>query len=348
MHTLQFRDIAALPVHLHEHQMLLGRQTFPHDTIIEGQNWHLSLSTLERHLRESTHIYGEPFHVPAAAVIFDLNHELDVLGHFLPLISQLSSDERAQFMLRLNTLLRDPRLQIRLPYATAATRMPLSARALIAGQILMCFFYRNDVITTLLTTKPTFDLFLSVADYARGGGVGGGCYDLHAHRVLLHLPRLYEGFFDTIPGVCPLLHEMGHMLDGTSMRQMLYGECRGEFPSMTAAQHSAFARAKAAEYGCYMAHYHGHAPADGRHPLGHPYVFQTDGEFIAGYWEMFWRNPHTMATQCPDLFAALRDYTQSDPRKALPTDYMGYVNGNRAFYRSGERPWPSQIRYHIH
>ena len=347
MHTLYFREIAAKPVQLYQHQIALGNQTYPLDTIIEGQKWQLSLSAMYRYLQGSAHVYGEPFHIPAAAVIFDLNHELEVLGHFLPLITQLDSVERTQFMAHLNALLRDPRLPIRIPYEAAVTGIPLSARALIAGQLLMCFFYRNDVITTLLGTKPKFDLFLTIADYARSGGVGGGCYDLHAHRIMLHLPRLYEGFFDAIPGVCPLLHEMGHMLDGTSMRQMMYSECRGEFPSMTPSQRSTFAAAKAAEYACYMAHYHGRAPTDGRIPLGHPYVFQTDGEFIAGYWEMYWRNPHTMATQCPALFAALSDYTQSDPRQSMPTDYMGYVDGNRAFYRSGERPWPSQIRYHI-
>ncbi|MFN5677622.1 MAG: hypothetical protein ACK48C_10790, partial [Roseiflexaceae bacterium] len=89
MHTLQFRDIAAKPVHLHENQMMLGNQTYQLDTIIEGQKWRLSLSAIHRYLRESAYVYGEPFHIPAAAVIFDLNHELDVLGHFLPLITQL-------------------------------------------------------------------------------------------------------------------------------------------------------------------------------------------------------------------------------------------------------------------
>jgi hypothetical protein len=82
-------------------------------------------------------------------------------------------------------------------------------------------------------------------------------------------------------------------------------------------------------------------------PLGHPYVFQTDGEFLAGYWEMFWRNPHTMASSSPQLFAALCSYTGGDPRRLMPTDYLGYVQGNREFYQRGERPLPSAIQFHI-
>lgn len=347
MQTLLFREIAALRIRQRENQVFIGEQPYSLDTMIVGQQWQLSLSAVHRFLEASAPVYGEPFRIPVAAVVFDVNHELEALGHFLPLISILVGAERTLFMERLNGLLRDPSIQIRLRNEPSIVGIPLSARALIIGQIVMCFFYRYDVVTTLLSTKPSFDLFHTVADYERNGGVGGGCYDLRAHRIMLHMPRLYEGFFTPIPGVCPFLHEFGHMLDGTSMRHMQYGECRGELPGMTATQRSAFAAAKAAEYACYLAHYHGRPPADGHHPLGHPYVFQTDGEFIAGYWEMFWRNPHTMATHCPALFANWCDYTQCDPRQALPQDYMGYVKGNRAFYRSGERPWPSQIRYHI-
>ena len=62
---------------------------------------------------------------------------------------------------------------------------------------------------------------------------------------------------------------------------------------------------------------------------------------------MFWRNPHTMATISPQLFTAFCGYTGSDPRQFVGADYLGYVRGNREFYQSGERPWPSAIQFHV-
>lgn len=347
MHTLQFHDIAHCAVTYHSDTLIFDHVTCAPQTTIVGTNWQLSTAVMRAYLNTHADGYGAPFRVPVAAVIFDINHELEALGHFLPLINVLNRTHRHEFMARLNVLLRDPRLRISGHRAGTHVGLPLSARALSAGQILMCFFYRPDIIAGLLETQPSCDLFHSSADYARAGGVGGGCYDVRAHQIQLHLPRLYEGFFSPTPGVCPFLHEFGHMLDGTSMRQCRYAECRGELPGMSDTQRMAFARAKASEHACYMAHYHGRAPSDGSHPLGHPYVFQTDGEFLAGYWEMFWRNPHTMAQVCPALFTAWCDYTACDPRIALPHDFLWYVDGNRTFYQSGERPWPSSIRYHI-
>lgn len=347
MHTLLFSDIAACAVHVDGATLRIGTVPYAADTVIVGNHWQLSSAVVHNYLATYAHVYGERMHIPTAAVVFDITHELDALAHFLPIIHILDRPQRATFLAQLNTLLHHPQLTISGYRHKAVMALPLSARALIAGQIVMCFFYRPELITILLQTSPSFALFHGDADYAQAGGVGGGCYDVRTHQVLILISRLYEGFFGRTPGVCPLLHEFGHMLDGTSMRHMRYSECRGELPGMNETQMHAFADAKAREYACYMAHYHGRAPADGTYPLGHPYVFQTDGEFLAGYWEMFWRNPHTMAQRCPALFAVWCEYTQCDPRDAFPHDYMGYVDGNKAFYRSGERPWPSQIRFHI-
>ncbi len=346
MQTLKFRDVAAKPIHLRDHTLYIGASPISPESFVTGNNWHVSAQTLKSHLDARAALYGEPFHIPTAAAIFDCTHELDALGHFLPLITILDTPQRQTFMTRLNALLHDSRLRITTAPHASVRNLPLSARALIAGQMVMCFFYRGDIIESILNTNPAFVLFHTRSEYERNGGVGGGCYDPRAHQIQLQVSRLYEGFFADIPEVCPLLHEFGHMLDGTSMRQMAYAECRGELPLLSATQRTAFAQAKASEYAHYMAHYHGRATST-HHPLGHPYVFQTDGEFLAGYWELFWRNPHTMAQVCPQLFAVWSEYTQCDPRQALTRDYLGYVNGNRAFYGSGERPWPSSIRYHI-
>ena len=78
-------------------------------------------------------------------------------------------------------------------------------------------------------------------------------------------------------------------------------------------------------------------------PIGHPYVFQNDTEFCAGYFEMFFRNPHHLAAHNPDLHAAYAALFGYDPRRCWPQDFPFYIEQNQAFYRSGQRPWPAGI-----
>jgi hypothetical protein len=74
-------------------------------------------------------------------------------------------------------------------------------------------------------------------------------------------------------------------------------------------------------------------------PIGHPYVFQNDTEFIAGYLEMFFRNPHAFAEQNPDLYEGFMELFRQDPRRAWAADFPFYVDQNRKFYASGQRAW---------
>src|SRR6185369_2342072 len=81
----------------------------------------------------------------------------------------------------------------------------------------------------------------------------------------------------------------------------------------------------------------------GELPVGHPYVFQNDGEFIAGYFELFWRNPHAFAAQNPSLYHAFALLFGQDPRQAWPRDFPFYIEENRAFYQSGQPLWPTAL-----
>ena len=74
------------------------------------------------------------------------------------------------------------------------------------------------------------------------------------------------------------------------------------------------------------------------HPIGHPYVFQNNGEFIAGYLEMFFRNPHYFAAQNTELFQAFAQCLGQDPRNYWQEDFPYYVKQNRTYYLSGQRP----------
>jgi hypothetical protein len=58
---------------------------------------------------------------------------------------------------------------------------------------------------------------------------------------------------------------------------------------------------------------------------------------------MFFRNPHYFSGQNPDLFTAFVEVFGYDTRRAWQRDFPFYVDGNRSFYRSGERPWPPGI-----
>ena len=347
MRINNYQALAHCAVGATRDQFTIATQIFQQDAVITGQHWQIPVATLRARWHELVNYYGAGYRVPLAGLVFDTTAELDALGHFLPLIPQLNPAQRQQFRTKLNELFADRRLQITLWRERSVIPATLSMRALIAGQLLLCFWQRPDVLELVVASQPKFALYTDATSYARAGGVGGGCYVVEAHQILLQVERLYEGFFTPIPDVCPLLHELGHLLDGTAMRVQKSGVCRGELPGMTASELAEFGAGKRAEYRCYQAWYHGRPPQDGQMPLGHPYVFQTDGEFLAGHWEMFWRNPHSMATTSPQLFAALCRYTRQDPRQFVTTDYLGYVRGNREFYQSGERPWPSAIQFHV-
>ena len=70
-----------------------------------------------------------------------------------------------------------------------------------------------------------------------------------------------------------------------------------------------------------------------------PYVFQNDTEFIAGYFEMFFRNPHYFAEMNSDLYQGFALLFRQDPRSAWEQDFPFYIQQNRDFYlKSGKQP----------
>lgn len=288
-----------------------------------------------------------PIKQPLAALIFQASKEFTCLAHFFPLLRSCSDETRGSFRQDLNALLQRPELQIVYVTDNGPIPAPLVLRVLVSAQILCCFWQRKAVIELLMRSKPSVHLFANHALYTRAGGVGGGCYSVESHRIMLEASRMFEGFFTLHPNVSPFLHEFGHMLDGTHMRTHQLPHCQGRMPGMDATHIQQWRLAKATEYALYMAWYHHRPPTHGQTPIGHPYVFQNDGEFLAGHWEMFWRNPHSMAAMSPALFSAFVAYTNQDPRTSLAEDYMGYVRDNVRFYHSGAQPWPSEMRYDI-
>lgn len=225
---------------------------------------------------------------------------------------------------------------------------------LVAGHIAEVFFYRQDILDRLLRTGVHIRLYTDAAAYKADSGVAGGCYDTQEGCIKLVVSRLFEGFNQPAPGVAPFLHEFGHLLDffdAAHLKQSTksFGWMPGmrqsddRFPPegadiFTPDARSAFVKGKRIE----MQRYDKLAAGEKADvfPIGHPYVFQNNGEFLAGYLEMFFRNPHAFAAQNPDLYAAFSVLLKQDPRQYWETDFPFYIEQNRAFYTSGQRPQP--------
>jgi hypothetical protein len=286
-----------------------------------------------------------------AALAYAATGHPRALDHYFPLARALRGDERAAFDALVGEIAAHPHFDLRLVgpgRADLTDRWPPDARALAAGHLAETFFYRRDLLARFLAAPRHFRIYATREAFAEDGGEMGGCY--HAERETLQLvaARLYEGFGGPWPGVAPFLHELGHMLDffdagAGRMRPASSGFLPGMSPGdgavYTPGAREGFVRGKRLELERYRARYERRAGPDDPLPLGHPYVFQNDTEFVAGYFEMFFRNPHTFAAQNEALFGGLAALFGYDPRRCWPADFMFYVEQNRAFYASGERPW---------
>ena len=76
-------------------------------------------------------------------------------------------------------------------------------------------------------------------------------------------------------------------------------------------------------------------------------MFQNNSEFIAGYLEMFFRNPHYFAAQNPALFDGFSRLFRQDPRQYWEADFPFYIQQNRSFYQSGQRPRASGLNLEV-
>lgn len=289
-----------------------------------------------------------------AAVVFDATRNPRSLDHYFPLARALAGAERDLFDALVSEIAAHAGFDLRLfgpARADLTADLPLSARHLVAGHLAETYFYRRDILDRLLSAPRHFFLYTTRAAFADDGGEAGGCFNPERVALQLVLSRLFEGFYEEWPGVAPFLHEFGHMLDffdaGTGRFGPSEGLLLGLSPSdgevFTPVARDLFLRGKRLEYDRYLARLAGRAAPDLPFPIGHPYVFQNDTEFAAGYFEMFFRNPHALAEQNPDLHAGFVALFGYDPRRCWPQDFPFYIDSNRKFYASGEPLWPLGI-----
>lgn len=265
-----------------------------------------------------------------AAYLFNVTRKPRLMNHYFPLTRALVRGQEAEFHKLVVSIANHPSFDLRLYGENRANQtayLPPDAGYLVAGHIAEMFFQRHDLLDQFLSQKRGFFLYATPQAFKDDGGVAGGCYHPQRDAIQLVLSRLYEGFYQPTPGVAPFIHEFGHMLDHASGN-------RGLIPGMTEVL-DAFRTGKALELERYERVRQGHTDAL---PIGHPYVFQNNGEFIAGYLEMFFRNPHTFAAQNPALYGAFSGCLKLDPRQYWQQDFLYYVEQNRAYYRSGQKP----------
>lgn len=287
------------------------------------------------------------------AILFDATGDPWPLEHFFPLARPLSDPLRGEFFARVADLAAHPHLDLRLMgerRRDLTAQMPPSTRWLIAGHILEILGQRRDVLDAFLAQPRHIRLYTAPAAFADDGGVAGGDYDPAHERIQLDLSRLFEGFGGQMPGVAPFVHEFGHMLDAFDPASGHMGTGRGLLPGLSpsdgplfdADARRLFVAGKAIEARRYSVRAHGGA-SDEPLPLGHPYVFQNDGEFIAGYLELYFRTPNRFFRLNPEFFAAFAQVLRCDPRPVWREDFSYYVTENEAAYNRGRTVSPAGI-----
>lgn len=284
---------------------------------------------------------SEPIKPQFAALLFDVSAHPIALQHYFPLFRALDAGGRASFFGLVRDLIAHPGLRLKFWDGEQQVSPPPSMLMIPAGHIAEVFFFRRDILERFLAAPRTINIYMNTASYGRAGGVAGGCFDLASESIKLVAHRLYEGFYQATPGVAPFLHEFGHMLDSFDVHSVTLLPGKGFLPGMrvedggifTPEAREGFLRGKRIEWeryeGCRL-----YRRRD-MIPIGHPYVFQNDGEFIAGYLEMFFRNPHYFKEMNPALYSGFATLFRQDPCTLWEQDFGFYVQANRAVYLDG-------------
>lgn len=328
------KELIVGSIHLHNQALDLGNQLGTVD--IEAIAYELG-----------KYGHGHPLETPiipqCAAVVYDVTHNPHAMNLYFPLLAMLDPTEIEKFHEKVFSILQNPNFNLRIwdiGNVEVTERAPQSIAFLLAGHIVEIFYYRQDFLYQFFRSERNFNIFMNHRSYLQGGGYAGGCYDPDSQSIKLMASRLYEGFFDKIPGVAPFIHELGHMLDTYYVRERRQGPARGFLPGMmpydgaffSAESREKFIAGKHLELKRYQ-HMRNSQTRDAEDfPIGHPYVFQSDGEFIAGYLEMFFRNPNHFAVRNPILYESFRILLKQDPRQYFKKDFNKYIEQNYGAY----------------
>jgi hypothetical protein len=347
-----FQRLRNQSVRIHDHHLEIGNTRFPFDDQLdfEASQGVVSVLSIRRAAEEfsrGTHGYCP---IQLGLLAFMATGAYRALDFYFPITQTLAGPEIDRFHQLTQRIAAHPHFALQLlgeRRADLTPQMPQGIRQVVAGQIAEVFFHRGELLERFLSTARHIQLYTNSKAFEQDGGAAGGDYNPQRESIQLVLSRIFEGFFGETAGVCPLLHELGHMLDHFDAATGRMGRSEGFLPGLSPGDgslfnpraRSLFIRGKRLELDRYLACYRGISKAVSAFPIGHPYVFQNDGEFIAGYFEMFFRNPNNFARQNQDLYSAFVELFGYDPRDAWKQDFPFYINQNREFYLSGQRPW---------
>jgi hypothetical protein len=290
-----------------------------------------------------------------AALTFVVTGKYQALDWYFPITNMLNEAELSDFYRFIQEIIQDPNLDLKLKAENktdATAQMRSDIPFIVGGHLAEIFFYRRDILARLLHTPRHIWLYTSPRAFEQEGGLAGGDYNHETESIQLTLSRLYEGFYGSTPGVAPFLHEFGHMLDFFNAGTGRMGDSEGLLPGLSPADgkiytpraRKLFIEGKRIELERYLKRFNNTYSENDPLPIGHPYVFQNDTEFCAGYFEMFFRNPNYFASQNPALYQGYVELLGQDQRHAWKNDFDFYVKENRSFYlNSGQKPWESHL-----
>jgi Mlc titration factor MtfA (ptsG expression regulator) len=351
--TISFAQIRNQPVRIEDQSLEVGNTGFRFDDRLnlEAPLGAVSVQAIRHAAENLFRLTRDHCPVQLGVLAFTATGRYRALDFYFPITQMLTDPEIHRFYELTERIARDPHLALRLVgerRRDLTSQMPPAIRRIVAGQLAEVFFQRTELLERFLATPRHIQFYTSQQAFEQDGGVSGGDYNARRQSIQLVLKRVLEGFFGETAGVCPFLHELGHMLDHFDAATGRMGRAEGLLPGLSRRDRAwfnlrarrLFLRGKRLELERYLARCQRLPESTVPFPIGHPYVFQNDGEFIAGYFEMFFRNPNYFASQNPDLYEAFVELFGYDPRSAWKQDFPLYIEQNRSFYLSGQPPRP--------
>ena len=349
---IKFLDLRNQSARIHNYHLEIGNARFRLDDELDldAPFGVIPVRTLLQAIESFVRVAHDDCPLQFGVLAFTATGNPHALDFYFPITQMFAESEADQFYQLTQHIAEHPHFDLQLigeRRANLTSRTPSGVRQLVAGQLAEVFFFRQDLLKQFLATPRHFQLYTSPRAFEQDGGSAGGDYNPGRESIQLVLSRLFEGFFGETPGVCPFLHELGHMLDHFDVATGRMGKVEGLLPGLSPRDGNffnpqarrLFLSGKRLELERYLARYQRSANAGDPLPIGHPYVFQNNGEFLAGYFEMFFRNPNYFASQNEELYVAFVELFGYDPRKAWKQDFPFYIHQNRDFYLSGQRPW---------
>lgn len=354
--VIEFSQFRNQQARLHNDYLEIGGHRLQFNNVLNfGESLGtVSVSSISQALEQYTRMTHGECNPQFALLIFTATANPRALDFYFPMTQIFAEHEIDHFYQFVESIVQHPNFDLNLigeNRINLSAHIPLGVKYIVAGHIAEIFIHRRDISERFFAAPRHFQLYVTSRAFEQDTGVAGGDYNPQRESIQLVVARLFEGFFGSTAGVCPFLHEFGHMLDHFDASTGKMGSPEGLLPGLSPKDGTIFnprARAlfiagKRLEIERYFARYQRVSTQTELLPIGHPYVFQNDGEFIAGYLEMFFRNPNYFANQNQDLYMSFVELFQCDPRNAWLQDFPFYINENRNFYLSGQRPWTPHL-----